>query len=256
MVASTDIDNVSHDLYNIRSVDTSGRMVSYLFNAGQEAEDRAGLFDFTVSEIGPVEEELRMMLGRLPQQQGLSKLEPIQEYVHSSMASSIYNSHAVLAQESMMSKSLSPGGRMMRFGRPSTIISNRDIVSARQMPQGNMQPSLSTISSGQMLHSVNNRLVGGPPQSKITFADARQEVTQMSRLQPVSANYASRYNFAGELTPGQVIPSTASIYDIGPMTSTQVMQPSMQNMQPMQPQQPTYVNLQQGMPMSRVSFSR
>lgn len=105
------------------------------------------------------------MLAKLPQ--GMSRLEPIQEYVHSSIASSIYNSHAVLAQESMMSKSLSPGGRAMRFGRPSIMISNRDITSAR------LVPSVSTISSNPMLHSVNNgKLLGAqpPPQSRITFA--------------------------------------------------------------------------------------
>jgi hypothetical protein len=95
------MDLAYHDLYQIRSSD-NGRLITVLFNTSTEYDDPRNQYDFITSDPIVIEEQLR--------------IAPIQEYYNNSLVNSRrgLTSNIALAQESVLSRSHSPGMRMSR----------------------------------------------------------------------------------------------------------------------------------------------
>lgn len=67
VVSSGDMDKVSNDLYNLKNTTSAGRLMSILFNTEDYLEDRDGLYDLTTSDVRIVDDQLRLLVARLPQ---------------------------------------------------------------------------------------------------------------------------------------------------------------------------------------------
>jgi hypothetical protein len=109
------MDLAYHDLYQIRSSD-NGRLITVLFNTSTEYDDPRNQYDFITSDPIVIEEQLRILISKIPANTKGSILAPIQEYYNNSLVNSRrgLTSNIALAQESVLSRSHSPGMRMSR----------------------------------------------------------------------------------------------------------------------------------------------
>jgi hypothetical protein len=126
------MDSAYQDLYQLRNSD-NGRLITVLFNTSTEYDDPRNQYDFITSDKDVVGEQLRILLSKLPANaRGSVLLPPGQEYYNNSLLNSRrgLTSNIALAQESILSRSLSPGMRMQSSRRlshkPSILIGNAE----------------------------------------------------------------------------------------------------------------------------------
>jgi hypothetical protein len=80
------MDLAYQDLYQIRSSD-NGRLITVLFNTTTEYDDPRNQYDFITSDKDVIEDQLRILISRIPANAKGSMLLPTQEYYYNSVVS-------------------------------------------------------------------------------------------------------------------------------------------------------------------------
>jgi hypothetical protein len=204
------MDRAGNDLYSLKQTTQPGKLMSVLFNTEEHLEDRDGLYDITTSDVNYVVDQLMLMTARVPQ-----------DYYAANSAMSRQSSKVAYGPDSVISKSLSPGGKgsfMMNpskgfFGIPSGVLSiNGDIppppnFSSKAIPSINNFRSSGVLSSGNLRNYLSPTPTTAPIQYQFPLGpSAPQFYPPSSALSPLPPLHPSRFSFGGRGSNAMIPP--------------------------------------------------